>query len=322
MRYSVLSSQNPSALRYNLCSLGFGGIANPTIGKWVGLLGTNSANPKGACVLGFRDVKLFNALLAKLSWRMIVKPNFLVTRVILGKYCHSSSFMECHITYNPSYRWRGKLAERYLMAKGLGWLVDDGNSIKLWSDPWLSTCSSVRVMKPPPNEASDTRVESILDPASNQWNWPVILCMTPHLEQTLKQLTTSSLKRSNRLAWLPIKSGVYTTKLDYAIGRLEVETKIICGFNRRTSLWKLATSAKVKIFLWKTAARALPVGALLQHWGIPTEEKCNRCEVQENILHVLFTCPFAKECWEITPFGQPETNWSLQIEAFLLRRLF
>ncbi|KAL9840112.1 hypothetical protein AtNW77_Chr2g0224721 [Arabidopsis thaliana] len=43
--------------------------------------------------LGFKDIHKFNdALLTKLSWRIITKPTCLLAKVMLGKYCQSSSF--------------------------------------------------------------------------------------------------------------------------------------------------------------------------------------------------------------------------------------
>jgi len=42
--------------------------------------------------LGFRDIQCFNdALLAKLSWRMLESPSCLLARVLKGKYCHDQT---------------------------------------------------------------------------------------------------------------------------------------------------------------------------------------------------------------------------------------
>ncbi|KAL9293020.1 hypothetical protein AtEden1_Chr3g0188591 [Arabidopsis thaliana] len=45
--------------------------------------------------LGFRDIKSFNeALLAKISWRLLTKPSCLLAKVLMGKYCNSDGFLE------------------------------------------------------------------------------------------------------------------------------------------------------------------------------------------------------------------------------------
>uniref|UniRef100_A0A803MR95 RNase H type-1 domain-containing protein n=1 Tax=Chenopodium quinoa TaxID=63459 RepID=A0A803MR95_CHEQI len=63
--------------------------------------------PKGKGGLGFRDFKLFNwALLGKQAWRLIMKPNSLLERVLKGQYYPLSSFMEADLGNCPSYTWR------------------------------------------------------------------------------------------------------------------------------------------------------------------------------------------------------------------------
>lgn len=45
--------------------------------------------------LGFRDIQTFNhAMLAKVSWRILTKPECLLARVLKGKYCHKQSFLD------------------------------------------------------------------------------------------------------------------------------------------------------------------------------------------------------------------------------------
>lgn len=51
--------------------------------------------PKQLGGLGFRNIQLFNqALLGKIAWRLITKPNSLLARVLLEKYYHITSFIK------------------------------------------------------------------------------------------------------------------------------------------------------------------------------------------------------------------------------------
>lgn len=51
--------------------------------------------PKQLGGLDFRDIQLFNqALLGKIAWRLITKPNSLLARVLLEKYYHITSFIK------------------------------------------------------------------------------------------------------------------------------------------------------------------------------------------------------------------------------------
>lgn len=95
--------------------------------------------PKYAGGLGFRDIEIFNdALLAKIGWRIIKDPNSLLAQVLMGKYSRDSSFLDCPVPSSASHGWRSILAGREILRKGLSWAVGDGETIRLWNDPWLS----------------------------------------------------------------------------------------------------------------------------------------------------------------------------------------
>lgn len=66
--------------------------------------------------LGFKDIETFNkTMLAKLSWRLINFPACLLVRVLLGKYCHSSKFLETKCANSASHGWRSLLIGRDLL---------------------------------------------------------------------------------------------------------------------------------------------------------------------------------------------------------------
>ena len=51
--------------------------------------------PKNLGRLGFCDIQAFNhALLAKIGWRLLTNPDCLLAKVLLGKYCHKTSFLK------------------------------------------------------------------------------------------------------------------------------------------------------------------------------------------------------------------------------------
>ncbi|WZZ84871.1 hypothetical protein YC2023_113450 [Brassica napus] len=66
--------------------------------------------PKHLGGLGFRDIRLFNqALIAKIAWRLILKPECLLSRILLGKYCHNASFLKVAHAASSSHGWKGIL---------------------------------------------------------------------------------------------------------------------------------------------------------------------------------------------------------------------
>lgn len=91
--------------------------------------------PKSLGGLGFRDIQAFNqALLAKIDWRLITAPHCMFSRIILGKYCHKTSFQKKAPSSCISHGWRGILKGRDLLLQHLGKAIENGESTHLWSD--------------------------------------------------------------------------------------------------------------------------------------------------------------------------------------------
>lgn len=69
------------------------------------------------------------------------------------------------------------------------------------------------------------------------------------------------------------------------------------------NIWNIKTSEKIKHFIWKSLQKALPVGEQFAIWNIPISPLCKRCNAEESILHLLFTCPYARRVWELAPLS-------------------
>lgn len=115
--------------------------------------------------LGFRDIQSFNdALLAKLSWRIVENPHSLLARILIGKYCPSESFLKCKPTASSSHGWRSLLVGRDLLNNQLGWAIGNGLSINIWDDPWLSATTQLLPFGPATKERKDFTVSDLFHP--------------------------------------------------------------------------------------------------------------------------------------------------------------
>lgn len=124
--------------------------ANPEKKKMCWVSWDTMAMPKYAGGLGFRDIETFNdALLAKIGWRLIKEPQSLLARVLMGKYARNCSFLDCPSPETASHGWRSVLAGRDILRKGLSWAVGNGDTIRLWDDPWLSFQRPMQPIGPP-----------------------------------------------------------------------------------------------------------------------------------------------------------------------------
>lgn len=62
---------------------------------------------KEAGGLGFKDLEAFNqALLAKHVWRLITKPNLLMSKVLKSKYCPKTDIFQVTTKPRDSWFWK------------------------------------------------------------------------------------------------------------------------------------------------------------------------------------------------------------------------
>lgn len=205
--------------------------------------------PKGAGGLGFKEIEVFNdALLAKHAWRLLKNPSSLLGRTLLNRYCRHDHFLNCSAPNAASHGWRGILAGREIIKRGLGWVIGDGKSVRIWKDNWLSTSQQICPMGPTREEDHNMLVSELLMPDSAEWNVKKIKQVLPHYEDLIRKLVPSDCGMRDELVWLQEKTGNYTTKSGYALAKINVsETRET--FNWRQCIWNVKCSPKVKNFL-------------------------------------------------------------------------
>jgi len=285
---------------------------------WVDWKKLSLAKEEGG--LGFREIATFNdALLSKIGWRLLKNPESLLAEVLLGKYCHSSSFMESAIPASASHGWRGIMESREVLRKGLGWIIGNGESITVWNSPWLSTNEPSQVMGPPPAATQPLLVKDLFLPNTTSWSLEAIRKFVPQYEDVILKLVLSKNPRPDQLCWLPVKSGVFSTKSGYSLSKKVVVATLPEVFSWNPHVWKVATSPKLKMFLWKAARKALPVGEALCARGL-TADCCKRCGATESSMHLFFHCPFAKKVWDSAPLvALPDCDASASVKDLLCR---
>lgn len=92
--------------------------------------------PKAGGGMNFKNLHLFNiAMLGKLGWSLLNKPDSLVNRILRARYFPRIDFLHVTLGSNPSQIWRGIYESRDLIRKGTRWKVGDGSNINVWGDP-------------------------------------------------------------------------------------------------------------------------------------------------------------------------------------------
>lgn len=243
--------------------------------------------------------------LTKLSWRLVEWPDSLLAKILKGKYNPTSSFMDCSTSSNTSHGWNGIMAGKEVLKRGVGWLVGDGKDIKVWGEPWLLVLAPQQPIRPPTFEALSLKVSDLIWPNSNAWNVDAIRRHLPIYEEIITKITLSSFPLRDSIAWLPVKSGSYSTKSGYALTKMNNMQDVVEDFDWKTCIWQVKTTPKVKLFLWKMKNRALPVGKNLVVRGITNVSRCKHCDEVEDELHIILNCPFAVRVWELAPVYFP-----------------
>lgn len=119
--------------------------------------------PKVLGRLGVRDIQLFNtALLAEQAWHIVTKPEGLLARVLLGKYCKAAPFLTVQPTKDCSHGWRSIVAGRDLLKLKLGAVIGNGETIRVWKNQWLSTDTPMTPCGPVPEKFQDLVVADLL----------------------------------------------------------------------------------------------------------------------------------------------------------------
>ncbi|CAA7038820.1 unnamed protein product [Microthlaspi erraticum] len=261
--------------------------------------------------LGIRDIQDFNdALLSKLSWRILKNLECLLARILKGKYFPNQPFLDCAMTEGGSHGWRGIMIGQRLLKEKLGKVIGNGETTSVCGDPWLSTKEPIIPVGPAPREFKDLKVKDLFLPNSRVWNVNLIRRVLPAYEKEILGIIPGIYVTEDRLAWLPQTNGEYSVKTGYHTARERNPEEAAFNpangnFNWVTDIWKGLYAPKLKLFIWKSVKGALPVVENLAARGMIVQSKCIHCGEPETTLHLLFHCRFAQVVWNEAPFREP-----------------
>lgn len=281
--------------------------ANEETRKMAWVSWESMAKPKDTGGLGLRDFQDFNvALLAKIGWRLLQNPTCLLGKVLFGKYCLDDDLLNVSVTTSCSHGWRSILLGRDLLIKNLGWVIGDGTSVNIWTDPWLSLDTQLLSMGPPSEAQLELRVSDFILADTKEWDIPKIRHSLPAYEEKILAISPSQTGAPDKLLWLGTRTGEYSTKSGYFSAVTSDEDRMNLQseqqFKWKSSVWKLSCAPKVKLFSWKLLKGAIPVGERLVERHVPADPRCKRCGCSESIIHLLFQCQFAQRVWNLAPF--------------------
>lgn len=189
---------------------------DPTTKKlsWISWESLSQSKQMGG--LGLRDIQAFNvAILTKLAWRILTRPESLLSRVLLGKYCHCAGFLAVQCPSKPSHGWRGILEGRDLLLKHLGKAIRNGNTTSIWGDSWISTKGDIRPYGPARKLDTDLVVADLLTRGSHEWIPARVELILPEVAHLIYQIKPSSFDTHDAFCWQKTRNDIYSVKSGY-----------------------------------------------------------------------------------------------------------
>uniref|UniRef100_A0A803NML8 Uncharacterized protein n=1 Tax=Cannabis sativa TaxID=3483 RepID=A0A803NML8_CANSA len=74
---------------------------------------------------------------SELEWRLMTKPNALVSRIYKDRYYLNGSFLTADLGGNPSFIWKSIFESQHVIKKGAAVRVGCGNTVQVLRDLWL-----------------------------------------------------------------------------------------------------------------------------------------------------------------------------------------
>ncbi|CAA7041304.1 unnamed protein product [Microthlaspi erraticum] len=274
--------------------------------------------PKKAGGLGFRDIQVFNqALLAKQAWRLLHDPQSLFSRFFKSRYYADGDLLSASSGRGASYGWRSIIYGRELLRKGLRRSIGNGKATLVWVDNWLYDGIPSRPGGRHSLMNIELRVSDLIDETRQNWNMTILreLFNRDDIELICRQRPYTS--REDSFVWTGTKNGVYTVKTGYDLMSKIKHKDLYTQAEAQPSMypiyekcWKVKSTPKIKVFMWKACSGSLAVMERLRTRGIRGDLGCLLCQHElESINHILFECPQARLVWALSNVPSPENGF-------------
>lgn len=91
-----------------------------------------------------------------------------MARILRARYFPDGNILTAVLKKKASYTWKSLLVGRDLLRKGLCFVIGDGSTVDMWTDPWLSehTPRPPRPLGNPP----PTMVSTYIKEDGSGWN--------------------------------------------------------------------------------------------------------------------------------------------------------
>ncbi|XP_074297173.1 uncharacterized protein LOC141627867 [Silene latifolia] len=296
------------------------------------------SRPVGEGGLGLRNIGCFNqALLAKSAWRILSVPGSLISKVIGPKLGMQNDPLFQNGWKAPqasSWALKSVIWGSDLIYNNIAWTIGSSSRLNAWTSRWIEGYS-LRDLCGDFIDAPTNATFLVGDLHDNHRRSDFSSFGFDPGEGVKKKILATYIPcqpSDDSFYWKLSKHGDFTVKSGYyaAVEGLSIGSNSAADRSRmsativafcKSKLWKLPISIKLRVFLWKFMANALPVGSEFLKRNMHWRSTCSLCEGSspcvESISHLFRDCSFAKALWNEMIF-QNRCPWPMSALTTIL----
>lgn len=203
------------------------------------------------------------ALLAKLGWFLMTRPEAFQVKTLYARYLQRSNLLDVAKQAYSSFFWKGILATRDLLRKGLIFVIGNGSRVQTQIDLWIPNIPLFQAILASLAVSRDefTCVQALFLPSSHLWNRSLILSLfSPECARHILSIQPFAQTQVDTLSWKLENDGNFSVHSAYHLDQANRTHGSTFGtaFNWK-KLWSFKLQARLKLLLWKLAARAMMV---------------------------------------------------------------
>jgi hypothetical protein len=286
--------------------------------------------------LGFRDIHNFNiAMLSRQAWRLLQQPESLCAQILSARYYPDGDMLSATPTDGISYAWRSILHGIKLVKEGYIWRIGNGESVRIWDDPWIPKLWDRKISSPRNGNLLE-KVAGLISPVTGTWDDQLVSETFSADDTRLILSMPVSANVEDFIAWHFDEKGLHSVKQAYKLQVQLVENEQKGGRSGSTSLvsnlnsgghdcwcriWNAPCPPKIKMFVWRAVHNSLALRPNLQRRGVQIDNvKCLFCngDVEEG-AHLFIKCEHVMGAWR--ELGLEDVRMELAMSTSVLHAL-
>ncbi|KAJ1685322.1 hypothetical protein LUZ63_016712 [Rhynchospora breviuscula] len=245
----------------------------------------------------------------------------LTDETYLGLPVHPASLKTCQGLLS---KFTSKLATWKMTSLSMPvvWSIGDGNTCPAVGEPWFEGWKD---FNPITRLQRELKIRDLCLPTSGLWDIQKLLTMLNmssalHILSNPQKIPTTT-GQPDRLVWIPERSGTFSVKSAYKTIQLSRQQTTPAQPHPVDFFWKnISLKPKIKLFLWKLCAKALPTCSRLAARIRSIDPIFQRCRVSEETdYYVFFGCNISRATWFASPLQIRSDLIEETVPAFLFR---